>query len=632
MCRIGRYFLIVASNPHPDDGPSDLRLALNVVLIFRLLRLLKLLAVFSPTKKILWTLQRVAPSMARLLFIIVAVFYGFAIVGVDVFQDIPGPNGYVTELTFDSFPAAMLTLFEVRPPPPPSTRLPPRVSHPAPVRIIRCRACRCGCSPRPARRLGGQVSMLSSWPMVMDVTQAHTTRWAQVYFYLFHVIAVMLLLPVFIGFIVESFVSNYAQVEAEFKKEEAEVRERYQRWKEEHKRRKARRRRRAERNSTREGSKRRLRGGVDGGSVGSAFDSGAESAPGSVPGAAPGTAVAVGADGDGGSVASDSSEHSVAFNYEEEAAVEMAIRRRTSDVNYVMFDVSGALQQADYDKLLDQHRAQVTELARRQERIHHMASKLLSQTSEIRRLEVSGGAGVGGGVGSDLPIASSLAPPPWPRVPALLTLLQEEVSALRLALSRGTAGRAVSRLKQMSLTVKSSRPPRAGAPDAPRSAESKQIRQTASMHNFGARRGGQTARRRVTEVAPRSHRGRNKLLDAMAEAQAAAVVAQGSGSGGGSGGGSGSGGGDDTGAATQGGSNGSVGACARRAHGSFVRVAGRGGLVAIITCCHCVSPVTCLMYVEVAQLSAPTRGLGPVPLPMPSALAVVCHEAGPTPT
>ena len=108
-----RYFLIVASNPHPDDGPSDLRLALNVVLIFRLLRLLKLLAVFSPTKKILWTLQRVAPSMARLLFIIVAVFYGFAIVGVDVFQDIPGPKGYVTELTFDSFPASMLTLFEV---------------------------------------------------------------------------------------------------------------------------------------------------------------------------------------------------------------------------------------------------------------------------------------------------------------------------------------------------------------------------------------------------------------------------------------------------------------------------------------------------------------------------------------
>lgn len=44
------------------------------------------------------------------------------------------------------------------------------------------------------------------------------------YFYVYHVVGVMLLIPVFIGFIVETFVTNYAQVEAEFQKEASEVR------------------------------------------------------------------------------------------------------------------------------------------------------------------------------------------------------------------------------------------------------------------------------------------------------------------------------------------------------------------------------------------------------------------------
>lgn len=112
-----RYFIMVGVTPASEEADTW-RLVLNVVMIFRLLRLLKLLAVFSPTKKIVWTLQRVAPSMGRLLFIILAVLYVFAIIGVETFPTAHGPKGFVDELTFRSFPAAMLTLFEVR-------RLPP---------------------------------------------------------------------------------------------------------------------------------------------------------------------------------------------------------------------------------------------------------------------------------------------------------------------------------------------------------------------------------------------------------------------------------------------------------------------------------------------------------------------------
>lgn len=349
---IPSYFLLVAADPNPNSPSSTYRLVLNVVLVFRLLRLLKLLAVFSPTKKIMWTLQRVAPSMGRLLFIIVTVFYGFAIVGVDLYQAYPGPKGYEDELTFSSFPAAMLSLFE--------------------------------------------VSMLSSWPMVMGVEQAHTDRWSQVYatagggwllrlvsaltlcvhvylrvpphsfFYLFRVITVMLLLPVFIGFIVETFVTNYAQVEAEFKKEESEVQARHTRWREEQQRRKERR-------------EQRSRSRIKRSPLVTSVPNGSAGAP-------AGATALVTTEGSDGS--SSDSDGSTGFNYEEEAAIEMAIRRRTSDVNYVMFDVTAALQQADYEKLLEQHKAQVAELARKQERIEHMASKLLSQSADIRRLEV----------------------------------------------------------------------------------------------------------------------------------------------------------------------------------------------------------------------------------------------------
>jgi len=346
------YFFVVDFTPTPAHQHAGLRTLLNLVLVFRLLRLLKLLAVFSPTKKVLWTLQRVGPSMGRLLFIIVTVFYAFAIVGVDLFQPMAGPTGYTEQLTFSSFPAAMLSLFE--------------------------------------------VSMLSSWPMVMGAAVNYTTKWAEVFFYTFRVITVMLLLPVFIGFIVESFVSNYTQVEAEFKKEQHEVLERYRAWQAERQHRRERRIKRERSKLVDPGSPGSLEGGLSRtpalvlqgqGQSSSAREQGAtgdassrQQEPRTVSG-----------DGEGDSFSDEDDDDDRSqdfFTYVEEAAVEMAIKRRTSDVNYIMFDVGSALQQADYEKMQSEYRAQVAELAQRQERIRHMASKLLSQASEIRALHV----------------------------------------------------------------------------------------------------------------------------------------------------------------------------------------------------------------------------------------------------
>ena len=124
------------------------------------------------------------------------------------------------------------------------------------------------------------------------------------------------------------------------------------------------------------------------GSVGAVVNVAASAASGAS-GYAGGSAQGDATGGSGGNGGGADSDESLAFNYEVEAVVEMAIKRRTSDINYVLFDIHGALQQADYEQLVERNKAQVALLARRQERIRHMASQLVLFASDNRRLKVN---------------------------------------------------------------------------------------------------------------------------------------------------------------------------------------------------------------------------------------------------
>lgn len=154
----------------------------DLSLAVRSLRILKLLNLFPPFREILWTMKRIAPLTVQLLLVILCVMYSFAIFtqahyGVAL-RDFPpakqplAPSWYAVreEFQVETFDEALVTLFG--------------------------------------------VANLAGWDMVMDAAHAATGATATyVFFFSYRITMANILLPIFVGFLVESFVSNAKAVE-----------------------------------------------------------------------------------------------------------------------------------------------------------------------------------------------------------------------------------------------------------------------------------------------------------------------------------------------------------------------------------------------------------------------------------
>lgn len=163
--------------------PSSISLTFyDLALAVRSLRILKLLNMFPPFHEILWTMKRIAALIMQLLLVIFCVMYSFAIftqanygVALRAFppeKQALSPNWYTVrdEFQVDTFEQALVTLFG--------------------------------------------VANLAGWDMVMDAAHAVTNDDATyVFFFSYRITMANILLPIFVGFLVESFVSNAKAVE-----------------------------------------------------------------------------------------------------------------------------------------------------------------------------------------------------------------------------------------------------------------------------------------------------------------------------------------------------------------------------------------------------------------------------------
>uniref|UniRef100_K3X7Q9 Ion transport domain-containing protein n=1 Tax=Globisporangium ultimum (strain ATCC 200006 / CBS 805.95 / DAOM BR144) TaxID=431595 RepID=K3X7Q9_GLOUD len=176
---VGWLFYILTSM---RDPPSISLTLYDLALAVRSLRVLKLLNMFPPFHEILWTMKRIAALIVQLLLVIFCVMYSFAIFtqanyGL-AFRDFPpekaslSPNWYAVreEFQVDTFEETLVTLFG--------------------------------------------VANLAGWDMVMDAAHAITgSDSTYVFFFCYRIAMANILLPIFVGFLVESFVSNAKAVE-----------------------------------------------------------------------------------------------------------------------------------------------------------------------------------------------------------------------------------------------------------------------------------------------------------------------------------------------------------------------------------------------------------------------------------
>ncbi|GLE00541.1 hypothetical protein PINS_up009298 [Pythium insidiosum] len=164
------------------DPPNVSLVFYDLALAVRSLRILKLLNLVPPFQEILWTMQRILPLICQLLLVILSFMYSFAIVtqanyGValrtypESLQSL-SPSWYAVRYEFqvDTFAETLVTLFG--------------------------------------------VANLAGWDMVMDAAHAITRSNATyVFFFSYRIAMANILLPIFVGFLVESFVSNAKTVE-----------------------------------------------------------------------------------------------------------------------------------------------------------------------------------------------------------------------------------------------------------------------------------------------------------------------------------------------------------------------------------------------------------------------------------
>ncbi|CEG35552.1 two pore calcium channel protein 2 [Plasmopara halstedii] len=172
------YMLTMVSKP-----PNISLVFYDMALAVRSLRFLKLLNLFPPFHEIMYTMKAIMPLIMQLLLVIFSVMYAFAIVtqanyGI-LLRDFPAskqsmsPNWYAQREQFqtETFEGTLVTLFG--------------------------------------------VSNLAGWDVIMDAAHAMTgSDSTYVFFFTYRITMSNILLPIFVGFLVESFVSNAKTVES----------------------------------------------------------------------------------------------------------------------------------------------------------------------------------------------------------------------------------------------------------------------------------------------------------------------------------------------------------------------------------------------------------------------------------
>ncbi|DAZ98787.1 TPA: hypothetical protein N0F65_004003 [Lagenidium giganteum] len=164
------------------DPPQISLVFYDLALAVRSLRILKLLNLFPPFQQILWTMKRIFPLIMQLLIVVFAFMYAFAIFtqanyGLALREfpaskasESPQWYSFRGEFQVDSFEETLVTLFG--------------------------------------------VANLAGWDIVMDAAHAITGSDATyVFFFSYRIAMSNILLPIFVGFLVESFASNARVVE-----------------------------------------------------------------------------------------------------------------------------------------------------------------------------------------------------------------------------------------------------------------------------------------------------------------------------------------------------------------------------------------------------------------------------------
>lgn len=170
------------------SGQEESIVYYDLALVVRVLRVIKLLNLFPPFREILWTTKLLVPLVIRLFAVFFSVMYAFTLIAQE-YYGLPLQYWYLSnmnpatatittansafweEAQLNTFLQAMLTMF--------------------------------------------QVAMLSNWISIMN-TVAHATKEASgtfVFFFTYRIIVSNVLMPIFIGFLVESFVTQVKTVE-----------------------------------------------------------------------------------------------------------------------------------------------------------------------------------------------------------------------------------------------------------------------------------------------------------------------------------------------------------------------------------------------------------------------------------
>lgn len=174
---VGWTFYVITSATAVDSA----LLLYNLALAVRVLRVIKLLNLIPQFREILWTMSLILPLVLRLLGVILSIIYAFTILAQDFYgvnlhkwylDDITIPQWNIYEL--DTFSHTLLTMFH--------------------------------------------VAVLSGWISVMNNAAAASAvafkSWCYVFFFTYRIVISQVLMPIFVGFVVESFVTHVKSVES----------------------------------------------------------------------------------------------------------------------------------------------------------------------------------------------------------------------------------------------------------------------------------------------------------------------------------------------------------------------------------------------------------------------------------
>lgn len=184
---IGAAFIMAIAEEIKDDD-DDSRLALDVLLVLRVLRLVKIIGSIDRFKVIVHTISKIGPSLLTYGGVLLVFYYIFAMIGMESFQGLVKYTGYESgsELfcsneklektdfwrdhycnnNFNDVVHAFIVLFE--------------------------------------------LTVVNQWHVIAYGYAAVTNSWARLFFMLFHLICVIIVLNIFTAFVLEAFMLEYS--------------------------------------------------------------------------------------------------------------------------------------------------------------------------------------------------------------------------------------------------------------------------------------------------------------------------------------------------------------------------------------------------------------------------------------